>query len=231
MINTNQQQNYSYPKAQVDNKAIVQKKNPNVIEFGNDSDIEMRKAGDSPRNDNRYPANINNVKNNMYQLQQQSQGLKRPNLIKPQGKPGEWGGARNEDELQKLCNDHEKLISLILEEEEDLISSHRKHIDDMVELVKQEMLLLHEVDKPGSDVEEYVTSLDAILAHKMEVISVLRGRLLGFHEHLKQEEGLSKRFYDQQTEVMDVFNLQNEEGLNGEKDDVQLLEDLNDVMI
>lgn len=30
----------------------------------------------------------------------------------------------------------------------------------MVELVKQEMMLLHEVDKPGSDVDEYVESLD-----------------------------------------------------------------------
>jgi kinesin family protein 2/24 len=30
----------------------------------------------------------------------------------------------------------------------------------MVELVKQEMMLLHNVDKPGSDVDEYVKGLD-----------------------------------------------------------------------
>lgn len=72
---------------------------------------------------------------------------------------------------------HEQLIGLILAEEEDVILSHRSHIDDMVELVKQEMMLLHEVDKPGSDVDEYVISLDAIMAHKMEIISMLRKRL------------------------------------------------------
>jgi len=38
-----------------------------------------------------------------------------------------------------------------LEEEEELIGGHRQHIDDVVDLVKQEMMLLHEVDKPGSD--------------------------------------------------------------------------------
>jgi len=83
---------------------------------------------------------------------------------------------------------------LILEEEEELISSHRQHIDDVVDLVKQEMMLLSEVDKPGSDVEEYVSSLDAILVHKMELIQVVRQRLLTFHKHLKTEEGLSKLF-------------------------------------
>lgn len=56
------------------------------------------------------------------------------------------------------------------------------------------MMLLSEVDKPGSDVEEYVGSLDAILVHKMELIQVVRQRLLTFHKHLKTEEGLSKLF-------------------------------------
>lgn len=51
-----------------------------------------------------------------------------------------------------------------------MINGHRQHIDDVVDLVKQEMMLLHEVDKPGSDVEEYVSSLDAILVHKMQLI-------------------------------------------------------------
>ena len=32
------------------------------------------------------------------------------------------------------------------------------------------MILLHEVDKPGSDVDDYVESLDNILAHKMDLI-------------------------------------------------------------
>jgi hypothetical protein len=32
------------------------------------------------------------------------------------------------------------------------------------------MVLLNEVDKPGSDVEEYVTNLDQMLLKKMQLI-------------------------------------------------------------
>ena len=60
------------------------------------------------------------------------------------------------------------------------------------------MALLQEVSKPGSDVEEYVKGLNAILEHKQEIISVLRSRLMGFYYHLKQEEELSKQFYETQ---------------------------------
>ena len=111
---------------------------------------------------------------------------------------GEW---RNEEDLKQLCNEHERLIGLILEEEEEVINTHKQHIDDTVDLVKQEMLLLHEVDKPGSDVEEYIASLDAILLHKMDLIVSLRNKLGQFHQHLKQEEALSKKFYSQKDEV------------------------------
>ena len=56
-----------------------------------------------------------------------------------------------------------------------MINGHRRHIDNVVDLVKQEMTLLNDVDKPGSDVEEYVNNLDKILAEKMEMIANLRG--------------------------------------------------------
>lgn len=32
------------------------------------------------------------------------------------------------------------------------------------------MMLLHEVDKPGSDVDEYTNSLDVLFTHKIKVI-------------------------------------------------------------
>ena len=74
------------------------------------------------------------------------------------------------NDTERLCNEHEKLIDQILEEEEELINGHRRHIDDVVDLVKQEMVLLNDVDKPGSDVEEYVNSLDTMLLKKMQMI-------------------------------------------------------------
>lgn len=93
-----------------------------------------------------------------------------------------------------LCNDHEKLIEQILEDEEALISNHRHHIDDVVDLVKQEMMLLHEVDQPGSEVEDYVVKLDSILVMKMQKIMDIRTKLLSFHKQLKTEEVLSKLY-------------------------------------
>ena len=65
--------------------------------------------------------------------------------------------------MDDLCNDHEQLIEQILEEEEQLIHSHRSHIDEVVSIVKEEMTLLNEVDKPGSDVEVYAKGLDQVL--------------------------------------------------------------------
>lgn len=55
-------------------------------------------------------------------------------------------------------------------------------------------MLLHDVDKPGSDIEEYVSSLDSILLHKMELIGLVRQRLIDFYTHLKMEENLQKLY-------------------------------------
>lgn len=90
---------------------------------------------------------------------------------------------------------------MILEEEDQLIDSHKRHIDAIMELAKKEMALLQEISKPGSDVSQYVKGLDAILEHKLEIISILKSRLLGFCYHLKQEEELSSKFYCQQKEI------------------------------
>ena len=54
--------------------------------------------------------------------------------------------------------------------------------------VKDEMQLLNEVDKPGSDVEEYAKSLDKVLLSKIKIITDLRSQLVRFYGHLKTEE-------------------------------------------
>jgi len=41
------------------------------------------------------------------------------------------------DDIDRICGDHENLIKVILEEEETLMSKHRKHIDDVVDIIKQ----------------------------------------------------------------------------------------------
>lgn len=61
-------------------------------------------------------------------------------------------------------------------------------------------MLLHEVDKPGSDVEDYVKKLEKSLDYKIDIITKLRTKLVEFHTHLKQEEQLSKQFYEHQNQ-------------------------------
>ena len=59
----------------------------------------------------------------------------------------------DEDNLDELCDAHNDLIKVIIEKEEELISSHREHIDQVVDLIKSDMTLLQIVDQPNSDIE------------------------------------------------------------------------------
>jgi vacuolar-type H+-ATPase subunit I/STV1 len=90
------------------------------------------------------------------------------------------------------------------------------------------MNLLNEVDKPASDIDEYVNNLEAVLNHKIDLINNVKSKLVAFREHLREEELLSKKFYEQRHEVMDIFDLNAHGSDNLRNDD--LLEDLQGVM-
>jgi kinesin family protein 2/24 len=96
--------------------------------------------------------------------------------------------------VDDLARTHNKLIGTILAEEEELISAHRQHIDNMVELIKEEMVHLNNVDRPGSDVESYVTGLDRVLQRKAKYIEDIRRQLFAFKDHLEEESSLSQKF-------------------------------------
>jgi len=93
---------------------------------------------------------------------------------------------------------HEELINNILKEEDEFISVHKKHIDEMVESIKDEMNYIHEVDKPGSDIEEYTSNLDKLLLKEIQTISQLRTRLNKFRIMLKDENALANLFDDEE---------------------------------
>lgn len=97
-------------------------------------------------------------------------------------------------ELDELARQHDRLIGTILAEEEELITAHRQHIDNMVELIKEEMVHLNNVDRPGSDVDAYVSGLDRILRLKAGYITDIRSRVDVFKDHLSQEDSLSRKF-------------------------------------
>ena len=86
------------------------------------------------------------------------------------------------------------------------------------------MTLLNEVEKPASDIDEYVDALDNILLQKVEMINMLRTKLTKFKSSLKEEQALSKKFSEHKNEMMDIFDLNKEEHFRS--DELQLLEDL-----
>ena len=120
----------------------------------------------------------------------------------------------NEEDLQRLSMVHENLINSILTEEEGFINYHRTHIDDMVELVKQEMMLINDVDKPGSDIDNYVCSLDKLFQEKAERIQNVRAKLFKFHKLLKEEEILAKKFSEYQNDMGDISPINNNDDFN-----------------
>ena len=103
---------------------------------------------------------------------------------------------KNDEDYQQISNIHEDLINTILQEEDNFISEHKNHIDSMVKSIKDEMSGIHEVEKPGSNIEEYTSNLDKILSQEIETITKLRTKLNKFRILLKDERALANLFGD-----------------------------------
>ncbi|WVZ71186.1 hypothetical protein U9M48_019802 [Paspalum notatum var. saurae] len=84
-------------------------------------------------------------------------------------------------------------INAILEEEEALIAAHRKEIENTMEIVREEMNLLAEVDQPGSLIDNYVAQLSFLLSRKASGLVSLQARLARFQQRLKEQEVLSRQ--------------------------------------
>jgi len=95
---------------------------------------KLRSYSQMSNNNNNQPQNLNQQNMNF----NNAQNAHNLDQIK------NWT-AKNEEDLQVMSQKHEQLIGTILSEEEDVISSHRQHIDDMVELVKQVIYMKSEL--------------------------------------------------------------------------------------
>ncbi len=62
---------------------------------------------------------------------------------------------------------------MILEEEEDVITTHRQSLDVLVETVKEQMNMLTEVAQPRSHIQGYVTNLNYILSKNIRSLRSL----------------------------------------------------------
>jgi hypothetical protein len=55
-----------------------------------------------------------------------------------------------------------------------LIFNHNSSCKKSIKIVEEEMEILKKIDKPGSDVEDYVEKLDKILIRKIDMMTELR---------------------------------------------------------
>ncbi|CAN4095979.1 unnamed protein product [Withania somnifera] len=88
---------------------------------------------------------------------------------------------------------HDENINELLQEEEALMTAHRKEIEDTMEIVREEMKLLAEVDQPGSHIDNYVTQLSYVLSRKAASLVSFQARLSRFQHRLKEQEILSRK--------------------------------------
>ena len=105
---------------------------------------------------------------------------------------------KNDEEYQQISNLHEDIINEILKEEDNFVTEHKNHIDNMVKSIKDEMNGIHEVEKPGSDIEQYTNNLDNLLSKEINIIMKLKNRLNKFRILLKDENALAKLFGDEE---------------------------------
>ncbi|KAK9084232.1 hypothetical protein Scep_030703 [Stephania cephalantha] len=104
-------------------------------------------------------------------------------------------GTRQREPEHPLDGEMDSLLeaSFFVHEEEALIQAHRKEIEDTMEIVREEMKLLAEVDQPGSHIDNYVTQLSFVLSRKAASLVRLQACLTRFQHRLKEQEILSRK--------------------------------------
>ncbi|KAI4347130.1 hypothetical protein L6164_007973 [Bauhinia variegata] len=77
-------------------------------------------------------------------------------------------------------------LNVLLKEEEDLVTAHRRQVEETIDIVREEMNLLVEADQPGNQLDGYVSKLNAILSEKAAGILKLQTQLAQFQRRLKE---------------------------------------------
>lgn len=92
--------------------------------------------------------------------------------------------------IRRAVPDEDDHLNDLLQEEEDLVSAHRKQVEDTLDIIKEEMNLLVEADQPGNQLDDYVTRLSGILSEKAAGIVDLQDRLAQFQRRLNENSVL-----------------------------------------
>ncbi|KAL1543080.1 Kinesin-like protein KIN-13A [Salvia divinorum] len=136
-----------------------------------------------------YPQSSTDVEEKVQKVSPPRQKAYREDRLEKQG----LRIRRDYDNMDSEPEPRDGSINEILEEEAALIAAHRKEIEDTMEIVREEMKLLAEVDQPGSHIDNYVTQLSFVLSRKAASLVSLQARLARFQHRLREQEILSRK--------------------------------------
>ncbi|KAL5219935.1 hypothetical protein ABZP36_024648 [Zizania latifolia] len=92
--------------------------------------------------------------------------------------------------IKSIVTDKDDHLNDLLQEEEDLVSAHRKQVEETLDIIREEMNLLVESDHPGNQLDDYITRLNGILSQKAARIVDLQTRLTQFQRRLNENNVL-----------------------------------------
>lgn len=92
----------------------------------------------------------------------------------------------------ELARSHQDLVSQIYILEDEIIQEHRKEVNQMMALMKQEVTLLNKIEQDNISMDEWIHELHEILAQKAKSIENLQDKVRQFQNDLKKEEDLSR---------------------------------------
>ncbi|TNJ28437.1 Kinesin-13 [Giardia muris] len=94
----------------------------------------------------------------------------------------------DEDEMVRT---HCDLVDSIFEREDLIVRAHRKQVDAMMQLIKEEVALLHAIENNQISIDDWQVKLSQIISKKEDAIEQLKGELTEFRRALQMEEELS----------------------------------------
>ncbi|XP_061993444.1 kinesin-like protein KIN-13B isoform X1 [Rosa rugosa] len=97
---------------------------------------------------------------------------------------------RDQPDSEAINSNSDDDLIAVLQEEDDLVTAHRRQVEQTIDIVREEMNLLVEADQPGNRLDDYIFKLDAILSQKAEGIQQLQTQLAQFQKHLNEHNVL-----------------------------------------
>ncbi|XP_068345304.1 kinesin-like protein KIN-13B [Pyrus communis] len=93
-------------------------------------------------------------------------------------------------DIEAMNSHSEDDLNAVLQEEEDLVTAHRRQVEHTIDIVREEMNLLVQADQPGNPIDDYICKLNAILSQKAAGILQLQAQLAQFQRHLNDHSVL-----------------------------------------